>query len=171
MNVTDALKNAGYEVEKSTVGDKPIFAGTYKATLFDVALMEDKGYGQSIYAQFKVQETLEGISSHSKFPEFKGYFSLAPESIASKRKGLAKLLNGLFSVGVEVDASDVVQSLISLKGTVVFLSGFAKEPRKNIGTKEVPNWVDDPDGEVKQDFAFLTEKNAMKRIKSAAAPF
>lgn len=167
MNVTEALKAAGFKPEKSTAGDKPIFVGTYKATLFDVAKMEDKGYGESIYAQFKIQETLEGRSSASQFPEFKDYYSLAPDKIASKRKGLAKLINGLFSVGVEVDTNNLVESLTNLKGTAVFISGYAQEPRKQVDGQ----WVDDPDGDTKQGFTFLTEKNAMKRVKAAPAPF
>ena len=168
MNVSEALKAAGFTPEKSTAGDKPIFIGTYKATLFDVAEMADKGYGASIYAQFKIQETLEGRESKSQFPEFKEYFSIAPDKIASKKKGLAKLINGFFSVGIDVDTTNLMESLTALKGSAVFISGFAKEPRKQ---NEAGEWVENPDGETKQGFAFLTEKNAMKRVKTEPAAF
>ena len=167
MDVTKILEEAGFKPEKSTVGDRQILVGTYKAALYEVVKMEDKGYGESIYAQFKVQETLEGVSSTSKFPEFKAYFNLAPDKIASKRRGLAKLINGLFSVGAEVDTTDVLNSLVSLKGTTVYIAGYKEEPRKQVDA----NWIEDPDGETRQGFTFLTEKNANKRVQKAGVPF
>jgi len=169
MNVTESLKAAGWKAEKSTVGDKFILTGIYKATLFDVAAMEDKGFGPSIYAQFKIQETLSGDESYSKFPEFKGYFNTAPDKIANKRNGLAKLLNGLFSAGHEVKTDDVVASLTALKGTEVWISAYKQEPRKQVDGE----WIDDPEGEIKQGWAFLTPENAAKKSKKAgdAKPF
>lgn len=167
MNVTEALKAAGFTPEKSSIGDRLILVGTYKAAFYDCALMEDKGYGQSVYAQFKVTETLEGISSTSKFPEFKAYYSLAPEKIASKRKGLAKLINGFFSIGVEVNTDNLMDSLSALKGTELFISGYKEEPRKQVDGV----WQDDPDGDIKQGFTFLTQKNAEKKVQKAGSPF
>lgn len=165
MNVTESLKAAGWKPEKSTVGDKFIFTGVYKATLFDVAAMEDKGYGPSIYAQFKIQEVLSGDESFSKFPEFKGYFNTAPDKISNKRSGLVKLLNGLFSVGVEVKTDDVLASLTEAKGTMVYISAYKQEPRKQVDGE----WIDDPEGEVKQAFAFMTEAAAQKRAAKDGA--
>ena len=63
MGIADALKS--YVPEKSTVGEKPTLKGVYKVSLFDVAYMEDKGYGESIYAQFKVIETISGDQSNA----------------------------------------------------------------------------------------------------------
>ena len=167
MDVSAILKQAGFEKEKSSLGDKPIYVGTYKCSFYDVALMEDKGYGPSVYAQFKIIEALEGVNSNSKFPEFKGYFNLSPEKIANKRNGLAKLINGFFSVGIEVDSTNLIDSLINLKGTEVYISGYKQEPRKQVDGV----WQDDPEGEVKQAFSFLTEKNAKKRAEKTATPF
>lgn len=166
MDVSAILKQAGFEKEKSSVGDKPIYVGTYKASLYEVAFMKDNGYGESVYAQFKIIETIEGIPSNSRFPEFNGYFSLAPEKISSKRNGLAKLINGLFSVGVDVDTTHLMESLSNLKGTEVYISGYKQEPRKQVDGV----WMEDPDGDVKQAFTFLTQKNAEKKA-SKSTPF
>lgn len=168
MNVTDALKAAGYKPEKSTIGDKFIFTGVYRCSFFDCAAMEDKGYGPSTYAQFKVQETLAGDESSSKFPEFKGYFDMG-KNIASKRKGLAKLLNGFFSVGIDIDTNDVIASLTSHKGADVFIKAYKQEPRKNIGSEAAPEWVADEDGEMKQGWTFLTAANAEKEAAKMKA--
>lgn len=165
MNVSEALKAAGYEPEKSTVGDKFIYNGVYKCTVYDIVKMEDKGYGESIYAQFKVQEVMSGDTSYSKYPEFKGYFNMAPDKIANKRNGLAKLLNGLFSAGIEVNTAtdDIVAELQKYKGSEVYINAYRQEPRKlNEATKQ---WEEDPDGEAKQAFAFMTKSNAEKRAK------
>lgn len=171
MNVSEALKSAGYKPEKSSVGDKFIFNGIYRASLFDVAAMEDKGYGPSVYAQFKIQETLAGDESRSQYPEFKGYFNTAPDKIANKRSGLVKLLNGLFSAGtdVNVEVENIIEELEKHKGAEVFISAYTQEPRKQVNGE----WIDDPDGENKQAFAFMTKANAEKKAAKAkdAKPF
>lgn len=176
MNVTEALKASGFKPEKSTVGDKFIFKGVYRCSFFDVAEQEDKGYGPSIYAQFKIQETLAGdeASPNSKYPEFKGYFNTAPEKIANKRNGLAKLINGLFSAGHEVNTDDVIASLTALKGVDdIFISAYKEKPRKNVGSESAPEWVDDDEADLKQGWAFMTKKNAEKKAAKTkdAKPF
>jgi hypothetical protein len=161
VGLVDNLKKAGFKAERSTIGAKPILEGVYRATLVEVAKMEDKGYGESIYAQFKVTETLAGRDSNSQFPEFKGYYSVAPEKIASKRSGLAKLINGLFSIGYEVkDSSDeeLIQSLNDAKGSVLYVKGYKEQPRK----KEGDAWVEDTEKDSRQGFTFMTQKNAEK---------
>lgn len=169
MNVTEALKSAGFKPEKSTWGDKPVYKGIYKATLFDVAEMADKGFGESIYAQFKIQEALEGDAGTSKYPEFKRYYNTAPDKIANKRNGLAALINGLFSVGVNIDTANVVASLQEAKGSEVYINAYPEEARKQDPvTKE---WADDPDGQVKQGFNFMTKANAEKKAAKAKKPF
>ena len=165
MSIVGALQASGYKPEKSTAGDKPILKGVYKALFADWATMEDKGYGGSIYAQFKVIETLAGMDSRSSFPEFKGYFNTSAEKVNSKRNGLAKLLNGFFSVGKNVDTSSdeaLVGSLNDLKGSAeVYISAYKQDARKQEGGA----WVDDPDGEAKQGWTFMTEKNAQKEAE------
>ena len=63
MSYTDAMASAGFTPEKSTVGDKYIYEGVYKANYVEGAKMADKGYGESYYAQFKVNETSPSIPS------------------------------------------------------------------------------------------------------------
>lgn len=167
MNVSEALKGAGYEPEKSTVGDKTLLDGVYKCSFFKAELMEDKGYGESVYAQFKVLETMAGVEpfANSQYPELRAYYSLAPDKIASKRNGLAKLLNGLFSIGVEIDTSNVIESLAGNAGAEVYIKAYKEQPKK----KEGDEWVDDLDKDLRQGFTFLTEKNAKKLAEKASA--
>ena len=161
-SVTDVLKAAGYKPEKSTVGDKPILKGIYRAMFVDGKLNEPNQYGHSYAAKFKITEKLSGMDSRSQFPEFVGFYDVA-DNAASAKKGIKKLLNGFFSVGKNVDTSSdeaMYASLDGLKGSAeVFITGYKKTPRKQDASG---NWVDNPDGEDKQDFAFLTEKNAQK---------
>ena len=174
-SVTDILKQAGYTPEKSTVGDRPILKGIYKAMFVEGKLKEPNQYGQSYAAKFKISEKLSGMDSRSQFPEFVGFYAIDEANAASAKKGIKKLLNGFFSVGKSVDTSSdeaMYASLDSLKGSAeVFISGYKKKPRKQ---DEAGNWIDNPDGEDKQDFAFMTEKNAKKEaekeIKKAGHP-
>ena len=170
MSITDALKD--YVPEKSTVGERPIYKGVYKVSFFDVAYMADNGYGDSIYAQFKIDEdgVLSGDKTFSKFPEFKPYFGCSPEKINNKKSGLAKLLDGFFSVGVDVDKSSdekLMESLTSLKGTTMYINAWKAKKQK----KDGDNWIEDPDGGSVQKFVFMTEKNALAKAKKSEVPF
>lgn len=170
MGIADALK--GFVPQKSTEGERPTLKGVYKASLFDVAYMPDKGYGESIYAQFKVMETISGDVSNAKFPEFKGYFNCAPDKINNKVNGLGKLINGLFSVGVEVDMTSdeaLMRDLTSAKGTVMFINAWKGKKQKK---DEAGNWAEDPEGGSVQKFVFMTEKNALgKKSAKSDLPF
>jgi hypothetical protein len=166
MGISDLLKQAGYTPEKSTIGDKPIMKGIYKAMFVDWKVQEDKGYGESIRADFKITEKLSGSDSHSQFPEFVGFFNTSAEKINSKKNGLAKLLNGFFSVGINVDSSTdeaLASSLNEKKGSAeVYIKGYKKDPKMK---DSEGNWVDNPDGSPKQDFCFLTFSNAKKEAE------
>lgn len=163
MGITDALKAAGYTPEKSTAGDKPILNGVYKAVLVAVEHQEDKGYGESIRADFKITETLAGNDSRSTFPEFKGYFNTSPDKINSKRNGLAKLLNGFFSVGVSIDRTTDETLLESLKSNIgsteVYVKGYKEKPRKE---NSDGTWSENEEADFKQKFTFMTKSNAEK---------
>lgn len=156
-SVSELLQQAGYKKEKSTSGEKPILEGIYKATLVEVAKIEDKGYGEAIYAQFKINEVLHGMQSKSQYPEFKDYYSLAPDKIASKRSGLAKLLNGLFSVGIEADPD----KLEDQKGAEVFIAAYKQKKM----SKNDDGSFAELEGEYKQGYTFMTEANAVKEAK------
>ena len=164
MGITDALKD--YVPEKSTVGEKPTLKGVYKVFLFDVAYMEDKGYGESIYCQFKIADdgVIAGDKTYSKFPEFKEYYN---------EKKMKKLLDGLFSVGIDVDKSSdeaLLANLQSLKGTTMYINAWKGKKQKK-DESSATGWSTDEEGGMVQKFAFMTEKNAVKKAKAEAAPF
>lgn len=162
MGVTDKLKEAGFVPSKSTVGDKPILKGVYKAMFVDGKLNEPNQYGHSYTAKFKITEKLSGMDSRSQFPEFVGFYDVA-DNATSLRKGIAKLINGFLSVGIEIKRNSdeaMYESLDSQKGSAeVYITGYKKSPRKQDASGA---WVDNPDGDDKQDFAFMTKKNAEK---------
>lgn len=175
MGITDVLKGAGYTPEKSTAGDKPVLKGIYKCLFVDFKNDPEGKFGAQLMAKFQIVEKLSGMDSRSTFPQFTGYYKTDSEGATSKRNGIAKLLNGFFSVGKSVDTSSdeaLIESLSSLKGSAeVYISAYKKNPRKQDDTGA---WVDNPDGDVKQDFTFMTQKNAereaAKEIKKAGHP-
>lgn len=178
MSIVDSLKSAGYVPEKSTVGDKQILEGVYKCMFVDYKNEPEGKFGPQIMAKFQIVEKLSGKDSWSSFPQFTDYYKTDDANVNSKRNGLAKLLNGFFSMGLNIDQSSdeaLMSSLESLKGTAeVYIKGYVKEPMKNVGTKESPEWVKNEEGENRQAFSFMTlknaEKEAAKEIKKAGHP-
>lgn len=174
MSITGALAAAGYKPEKSTVGDKPILKGVYKAMLVEIKKNEPNQYGHSLSASFKVTEKFAGMDSRSQFAEFRGFFAIDEENVNSAKKGLKKLLNGLFSAGIAVNTSSdeaLMESLQSLVGTAeVYITAYKKKAMKQVDGQ----WVENEEADAKQDFAFLTAKNAekeaAKEIKKAGHP-
>ena len=175
MGVTDVMKKAGYVPEKSTVGDKPILKGVYKVMFIEGKLNEPNQYGQSYTAKFKVTERLSGIDSRSAFPEFVGFFAVDDENAMSAKKGIKKLLNGFMSVGITIktDTDDsMYASLDEQRGSAeLYVSGYKKKAMKQDASGA---WVANEEADAKQDFAFMTEKNAKKEaekeIKKAGHP-
>jgi hypothetical protein len=169
MSIVDALQASGYKPEKSTAGDKPILKGVYKAMLTEVKKNEPNQYGQSISASFKITEKLSGNDSRSQFPEFRGFFAIDEANIGSAKKGLKKLLNGLFSVGVSVDTSSDEALMASLQAQVgvaeVYITAYKKKAMKQVDG----NWVANDEADPKQDFTFMTQKNAEAEAKKQNA--
>ena len=167
MGVTDVLKAAGFVPEKSTVGDRPILKGVYKVMFVDGKLNEPNQYGHSYNAKFKVVETLAGTDSRSSFPEFSGFYGVDEANAASAKKGIKKLINGFFSVGITLDTSSdeaLYASLDAQKGSAeLYVSGYKKRAMKQVDGE----WVENTEADAKQDFAFLTEKNAKKEAEKA----
>lgn len=178
MGITDILKAGGFKAEKSTAGDRPILKGVYKVMFVEGKVNEPNQYGQSYTAKFKVVEKLSGTDSRSTFPEFVGFFAIDEANALSAKKGIKKLINGFFSVGITLDTSSdeaLYASLDAQKGSAeVYVSGYKKRAMKNTGTKENPEWVANEDAEAKQDFAFLTlanaQREAAKQIKKDGHP-
>lgn len=174
MGVTDILKSAGYVPEKSTVGDRPILKGVYKVMFVDGKKEEPNQYGQSYSAAFKVVERLAGTDSRSSFPEFKGFFGIDEANASSAKKGIKKLINGFFSVGIQLDLSSdesLYTSLDAKKGSAeLYVTGYKKRAMKQVDGE----WVENTEAEARQDFAFMTkvnaEKEAAKQIKKAGHP-
>ena len=169
MGISDLLKNAGYTPEVSTVGDKPILKGVYKVMFVEGKVNEPNQYAQSYTAKFKVVETMAGNDSRSSFPEFVGFFAIDEANAMSAKKGIKKLLNGFFSVGITLDTSSdeaLYSSLDSQKGSAeLYVSGYKKKAMKQVDG----NWVENTEADAKQDFAFLTAKNAVKEAEKVKA--
>lgn len=164
MKLTEMLQNAGFKAEK--VKEQAfILQGVYKCVFVKAEFVEDKGYGESLYGQFKISEVLKGQESKSQFPEFKQYFKLTAEDIANKKIGLAKLINGLFSVKVEIDGSSdekLKESINDALGAEVYINSFKKKKFK----KEDNGNFTEVAGEFKQEWTFLTLESALKKAKS-----
>ena len=175
MGIADVLKAGGFTPEKSTAGDKPILKGIYKAMFVEGKVNEPNQYGQSYTAKFKIIEKLSGMDSRSSFPEFVGFYAIDEANALSAKKGIKKLINGFFSVGKTVDTSSdeaLYASLDALKGSAeVYVTAYKKKAMKQ---DEGGNWVENTEADSKQDFAFMTEKNAKKEaekeIKKAGHP-
>ena len=169
MGITDVLKQAGFKAEKSTVGDKPILKGVYKVMFVEGKLNEPNQYGQSYTAKFKVTQSLAGVDSRSSFPEFVGFFNVDEANAMSAKKGIKKLLNGFCSVGINIATESdeaLFASLDAQKGSAeLYVSGYKKKSMKQVDG----NWVVDEEADAKQDFAFLTEKNALKEAEKVKA--
>ena len=178
MGVTDILKAAGFKPEKSTVGDKPILKGVYKVMFAEGKLGEGNQYGQSYIGKFKVVKTLAGQDSRSAFPEFVGFFAVDEKNANNAKKGIKKLINGFCSVGINIDTSSDEAMYASFQNQIgsaeLYVTGYKKKAFKNTGTEANPVFVENPDADAKQDFAFMTEKNAEKEaekmIKKAGHP-
>lgn len=162
MSITSALKDAGFEAKPSTVGDKVILVGIYKCLFVDYKNEPEGKFGPQLMAKFQITDKLSGMDSFTTFPQFTGYYKTDAANV-TKRGGLGKLLDGFKSVGKVVDQSSdeaMFESLDNLKGSAeVYIQGKVKKPIKQ---DESGAWVANPDGEDKQDFSFLTQKNAMK---------
>ncbi len=171
-SIKEMMEEGNYKPAESSDDNKFFLKGVYKATFASVALMEDKGYGESIYGAFQINEVLSGNESKSQFPQFTEYYSISPENITNKKKGLAKLLDGLFSIGIDIalgSKEETVQALTETAlGADVYINAFKKQKMR----KEGEEWVKN-EGEFKQSFNFLTEKAAMKKAKKneEAVPF
>lgn len=168
MSITGAMKEAGYKPEVSTVGDKPILKGVYKVMFVEGKKNAPNQYGESYTAKFKVVEVLAGKESRSTFPEFVGFFAIDEANAMNAKKGIKKLLNGFMSVGIKIDISSdeaMFESLASQVGVAeLYVSGYKKKSWTKL---DDGSFVENPDADPKQDFAFLTEKNAKKEAEKS----
>jgi hypothetical protein len=187
MGFTDVLKSVGYEPKASTAGDKLVHDGIYKLLLTKVENKPDNKWddGQpnpQVTTEWKVVERLAGTDvPKSDYPDVRGYYSTSNELCHNRKKGIAKLLDGLKSVGVDATGptdEETIEKLVSLVGSAeVYMKLF---PDWRNVKDEGGNWSKKKKDENGVDIApfqghsFLTEKNALKmaatRIKKDGHP-
>lgn len=184
MSFTKAMKEAGYEPKASTAGDKTIYNGIYKLALVEFKNEPDGKWddGQpkpQVVAKFKILPDggrLAGTDVYkSDYPDVSGYYSTSEKDAANRKKGIAKLIDGLLSVGVSVSKEDDDATIEAIKQIV----GSAE-----VYMKLFPDWKNvQVDGEWKkkkkdeegidiapfQGHSFLTAKNAEKMAKAMIA--
>ena len=121
MSFTKAMKDAGYEPKASTAGDKVVYNGVYKLMLTEFKNEPDSKWddGQpkpQVVAGFKVTERLAGTDIFkSEYPDVKGYYSTADDMASNRKKGIAKLIDGFMSVGINVNGADDDATLENIK--------------------------------------------------------
>lgn len=156
MSLVDALKQAGFKPEKSTDGEFQPLEGIYKTQFVKAEeVKSQKDWSNQLRVEFKISETLSGKSSSSKYSEFKKYLALEGDESADKKKGVAWLINALFTAGVEVNAETdeaLLQNIQSALGTDVYVKAWGWKPE---------------DGEkAYQQFSVLKEAIALKQAKA-----
>ena len=182
MSFTKAMKDAGYEPKASTAGDKNIYNGIYKAMLTEFKNEPDGKWddGQpkpQVVAGFKVTETLAGSDIYkSDYPDAKGYYATDEKNAANRKKGIAKLIDGFMSVGINVNGKDDDETLAKLTAQIAVGEVYLKlfPDWRNV-KDEGGNWSKkkkDEDGidlPAFQGHSFLTQKNAEKMAKAMIA--
>ncbi len=156
MGLVDSLKQAGFKAEKSTDGEFQPLDGIYKTQFVkaeQVTSQKDKSL--QLRAEFKVSETLSGSVSNSKFSEFKKYLAIDGDAAADKKKGVAWLINALFTAGVEVTGNTDEEMLANIQnalGTEVYMKAWGWKPEDGDKTY--------------QQFSVLKEAIALKQSKN-----
>ena len=182
MSFTKAMKDAGYEPKASTAGDKVVYNGVYKLMLTEFKNEPDSKWddGQpkpQVVAGFKVTERLAGTDIFkSEYPDVKGYYSTADDMASNRKEGIAKLIDGFMSVGINVNGADDDATLENIKAQIavgeVYMNLFPDW--RNIKDEE-GNWSKKKKDEDGIDIApfqnhnFLTLKNAEKKTKAMIA--
>lgn len=155
MSVFEKLKSAGFKPEANTDGEFKPLVGTYAGAISVLRADVDGKNGNAKFYQLEVkpEEVLEGDTFGEKFTFRRRYY------IDDAEKGvenLKKLINDLFTCGVELDAT---------AGEAGFEAGFEKA----IGAKAyVRAWAWTPEGKspVQQ---FVIQKAGIAEKKRGAA--
>ena len=179
MSFTKAMKESGYEPKASTAGDKTIYNGVYKLILSEFKNEPDGKWddGQpkpQVVAGFKITERIAGSDVYkSDYPDVKGYYSTSDELASNRKKGIAKLIDGFMSVGINVNGATDEETIQNIQAQIavgeVYMNLF---PDWRNVKDDAGNWSKkkkDEDGiDVApfQNHNFLTLKNAEKKAKS-----
>lgn len=157
MSLVESLKKAGFKAEKSSEGEFQPLEGIYKVQFVKAEqVVSQKDNSKQLRAEFKVAETLFGKDSSSKFSEFKKYLALEGDEAADKKKGVAWLINALFTAGYEVSGQtdeEMMGSIQTALGTDLFFKAWGWRPED--GDKSY------------QQFSVLKEEIAQKQAKAA----
>lgn len=185
MSFTKAMQDAGYTPKASTTGDKVVYNGIYKLALVGFESKPDNKWddGQpnpQVIAKFKILPEggrLAGTDVFkSDYPEVTGYYSTSDELAGNRKKGIAKLIDGLLSVGINVSRPTDEETLAEIQKVIGSAEVYMKlfPDWKNV-KDDVGNWSkkkkDDDGIDIApfQGHSFLTEKNAEKLAKSMQA--
>ena len=180
MSFTEAMKSAGYEPKASTAGDKNVYNGIYKCMLTEFkdepdAKWDDGQPKPQVIAGFKVVDRLAGSEIYkSDYADCRGYYSTSDELATNRKKGIAKLLDGFKSVGINVMGATDEETIENIKGKVGAAELYIKlyPDWRNVKDETTGEWSKkkkDDDGielPAFQAHSFLTEKNADKMAKS-----
>lgn len=152
MGIVDSLNAAGFKKEKSVEGEYVPLEGVYKVQFVKADVVKSQKTGEDqLQAEFKVTETLKGKESNSKYNEFRKYLSLGAEA-ADKKKGVAWLINALFTAEVEVSTESdeaMIQGIQGALGATLYFKAWGWKPE---------------DGEKAfQQFSVLKESVALKQ--------
>ena len=157
MSFVEAMKKAGFKPEKSSEGEFQPLEGIYKVQFVKAEqVTSTKDNSKQLRAEFKVSETLSGKDSNSKFNEFKKYLALEGDESVDKKKGVAWLVNALFTSGFEVTGAtdeEQIASIQSALGTDLYFKAWGWRPED--GDKAF------------QQFSVLKEAIATKQAEAA----
>lgn len=179
MSFTNAMKEAGYEPKASTAGDKTIYNGIYKLMLTEFKNEPDGKWDDGtpkpqVVAGFKVTERLAGSDVYkSDYPDVKGYYSTDDKTAANRKKGIAKLIDGFMSVGINVNGKDDEETISNIQSKIAVGEVYMKlfPDWRNVKDED-GNWSkkkkDDDGIDIApfQNHSFLTQKNAEKMAKT-----
>ena len=180
MSFTKAMQESGYEPKASTSGDKTIHNGVYKLMLTEFknepdGKWDDGSPKSQVVAGFKVTERLAGSEVYkSDYPDVRGYYSTDAKNAADRKKGIAKLIDGFMSVGINVNGKSDEETISNINNQIavgeVYMHLFPDW--RNVKNDETGAWSKkkkDEDGiDVApfQNHTFLTLKNAEKKAKA-----
>lgn len=179
MSFTKAMKEAGYEPKASTSGDKTIYNGIYKLMLTEFknepdAKWDDGQPKPQVIGGFKVTDRLAGSEVYkSEYADVKGYYATDEKNAANRKKGIAKLIDGFMSVGINVNGKDDAETIEKITAQIAVGEVYMKlfPDWRNV-KDEGGNWSKkkrDEDGidlPAFQNHSFLTQKNAEKMAKT-----
>lgn len=160
MGMDDVLK-AYTPVENVDDSGFEILKGTYKTAVSKLLLESNKEYGDRYQLELIVNEVVEGNGTPGrKF--WKRY--------KADDEGLKKLLNDLFTAGIEVPKASVEEFNNSLNVALdkdVTVRAWGWTPEKDVKGEEIP--VDER--VTRQQFKIVNAKKAKTAKKDAKVPF